>query len=136
MTRANWIAAPEYFALNQACVAINAAFNGFGCYLVGSALERRDHRDVDVRYIMDDDEFDAMFRAGGTTRDAYWSLICLSVSVWLREQTGLPVDFQIQRQSDCNADPQNEGKHRDALGIFHHYPGKLPSHLPKTGGAP
>lgn len=109
------------------CVAINKAFGGFGCYLVGSALERRDHRDVDVRYIMGDEEFDAMFRAGDTVRDAYWSLLCLSISVWLRDVTGLPVDFQIQRQSDCNADPQNNGKRRDALGIFLDYPGKRPS---------
>lgn len=130
MKRANWLPAPEFFALNQACAAINRAFDGFGCYLVGSSLERRDYRDVDVRYIMGDVEFDAMFGRGGDARDAYWSLLCLTISVWLRETTGLPVDFQIQRQTDCNAEFDGA---RSALGHFHDYPGKRPSDL--NGGA-
>jgi hypothetical protein len=127
-TRANWLAAPAYFNLNAACAIINNAFEkGFGCYLVGSSLERRDHRDVDVRYIMDDASFDVMFRCGGErAHDGLWSLMCLSISLWLSQQSGLPVDFQIQRQSDANAKHKGE---RSALGIFLAYPGELPSKL-------
>lgn len=126
MRRANWLPAPGYFALNAACAIINSAFeNGFGCYLVGSSLERRDHRDVDVRYIMDDASFDAMFRCGGErAHDALWSLMCLSISLWLSQQSGLPVDFQIQRQTDAN---ERHKGNRSALGIFLAYPGELPS---------
>lgn len=124
--RANWLPAPAYFNLNAACAIINAAFEGgFGCYLVGSSLERRDHRDVDVRYIMRDEEFDRLFPCGGErAHDALWSLMCLSISLWLSQQSGLPVDFQIQRQSNANA--KHKGR-RSALGVFLAYPGELPS---------
>src|SRR6478609_9509604 len=55
------VGAPACFALEAACQDINRAFGGFGCYLVGSALERPDWRDIDVRFIMSDDEFTAEF---------------------------------------------------------------------------
>ena len=124
--RANWLPAPAYCNLNAACAIINSAFRGgFGCYLVGSSLERRDHRDVDVRYIMGDEEFDRLFPCGGDrVHDALWSLMCLSISLWLSQQSGLPVDFQIQRQSNANA--KHKGR-RSALGVFLAYPGELPS---------
>jgi hypothetical protein len=129
--RANWLPAPHYFNLNAACAIINKAFeSGFGCYLVGSSLERRDHRDVDVRYIMGDAEFDRMFRCGGErAHDALWSLMCLSISLWLSQQSGLPVDFQVQRQSDANA--KHTGN-RSALGIFLAYPGELPNNAERV----
>ena len=124
-TRANWLPASGYFNLNAACAIINSAFEGgFGCYLVGSSMERRDFRDVDVRYIMGDAEFDRMFPCGGDrAHSALWSLMCLSISLYLSQQSGLPVDFQIQRQTNANAD--NEGRPRSALGVFLAYPGKF-----------
>ncbi len=126
-TRANWLPAPHYFHLNQCCDFINRAFGKFGCYLVGSSLQHRDYRDVDVRFIMDDKAFDEMFKGSGETcANAYWSLLCLTISLWLRQQTGLPVDFQIQKQSHANE--KHKGI-RSALGIFHEYPGELPSDL-------
>lgn len=132
--RANYLPAPHMFALNQACTVINKALDGFGCYLVGSSLERRDYRDVDVRYIMADDAFDRLFRVRPQDADGpsagwanpLWSLMCLSISVWLRDQTKLPIDFQIQRQTQANAN--HDGK-RSALGIFLDYPSERPSDL-------
>jgi hypothetical protein len=53
--RSHYVGAPAIFHLSNACVLINESFGDFGCYLVGSALERRDYRDVDVRFIMDDE---------------------------------------------------------------------------------
>ena len=67
-------------------------------YLVGSATAKDDYRDVDIRTILDDDEFDALF--GG--REFFWSLTCLGISTYLHEVTGLPVDFQIQRRAEAN----------------------------------
>src|SRR5208282_4496459 len=52
--KANYIGSPQVFALEQACRSINEAFDGYGCYLVGSCIERPDWRDVDVRFIMPD----------------------------------------------------------------------------------
>lgn len=120
--RANWVPAPNFYNLNQACALINRAFNAT-CYLVGSSLERRDYRDVDVRLILDDAAYDALFPLGLDWADAFWSLICTTTSLWLRQQTDLPIDFQIQRQTDANR--LHEGK-RSALGTFLNYPGEAP----------
>jgi len=38
-------------------------------YLVGSVLERPDYRDVDVRIMLDDEPFIAMFGGAGTVRE-------------------------------------------------------------------
>lgn len=134
--RANYVAAPGFYNLNQACRLVNDAFGGsFGCYLVGSSLERRDYRDVDVRCILEDEAFDRLFRVRPQDAESgvagwlnpLWSLMCTSISLWLSQQTGLPVDFQIQRQTQANA--QHPGKKRSALGIFLDYPGERPSDL-------
>ena len=50
--KVNYVGAPAVFALEQACAQVCEAFAGFGCYLVGSAIDRPDWRDVDIRFIM------------------------------------------------------------------------------------
>ena len=127
--RANYVAAPAYFNLNQACVVVNRAldpFGGFGCYLVGSSLYRKDHRDVDVRFLMSDEGYDRMFRTQIGWLDPLWSLLCASVSLWLSQQSGLPVDFQIQRMTQAN---EGHDGLRSAIGILYDYPGEKPSLL-------
>lgn len=121
--RAHFIGAPEFFHLDLLCRVINEAFGeyGYGTYLVGSSLHRRDFRDVDVRFIMADAEFDRLFpevagaSAGCWSRCSAWSLICGAVSEWLAKRSGLPIDFQIQRMTEANAE-FNEP--RNALGVF------------------
>jgi hypothetical protein len=131
--RANWIPAPHYYNLNQACVILNKAFGDFGCYLVGSSLKRKDFRDVDVRYILEDSTYDRLFGAPGGWTNALWSLMCTTISAWLSQQTGLPVDFQIQRMTQANEDhSRKDGHDRSPLGIFVDYPGERPTDL-KTG---
>ncbi len=116
--RANWLPAPAFFNLNQACRVLTEAF-GHHVYLVGSSLARRDHRDVDVRCILPDEEFDRLFpnQADMTRHDltAFWSLLCVAVSEWLSNRTGLPIDFQIQRMTQAN---EKFPGPRHALGIF------------------
>jgi hypothetical protein len=114
-TRANWIGVPAFFNLNQACAVLNAAFGWGSTFLVGSSLERRDFRDVDVRTMLDDEVFDRLFPGGGNQNCAYWSLICSSISLYLAQHSGLPVDFQIQRRTEANR--QYKGR-RHAVGIF------------------
>lgn len=112
------VGAPAIFALDQACVHIIQAFNSYGCYLVGSALERPDWRDVDVRLIMDDKEFAALFPAvvneGAWEHDPRWLLLTVSISGWLSKATGLPIDFQFQPQTHANA--RHKGR-RQPLGL-------------------
>lgn len=126
MQRANYLPAPHYFNLEHACQTINTALGDFGCYLVGSSLQRRDYRDVDVRFIMNNDQFDHLFPGVGDTNPskcALWSLMCVMISQWLSRQTDLPIDFQIQRQSVANREHRpRDGHPRSALGIFLAYP--------------
>lgn len=101
------VGAPACFALELACQHLNRAFGGFGCYLVGSAIERPDWRDVDVRLVMPDDEFLVLFPDVDLTChnwefDPRWLLMTVSISDHLRKVTGLPVDFQFQPQGPTN----------------------------------
>jgi hypothetical protein len=125
--RANYVPAPAFFRLNHACLVVNRAFgSGFGCYLVGSALVRRDFRDVDVRLILPDSEYARLFRdPQGGWLNPLWSLLCVTVSLWMSQGTGLPIDFQIQSQTHANE--AHPGGARAALGIFLDYPGERPS---------
>lgn len=67
-------------------------------YLVGTVLTSADWRDVDVRMIMDDDEFDATF-----ANPLLWEAFCITATSWLTSLTLLPIDFQVQRMSEANA---------------------------------
>jgi hypothetical protein len=118
--KASHIGAPAVFKLELACQQLHKAFpESFGCYLVGSAQERPDWRDVDVRCIMVDDEFTKMFPNGGLTPSAWefdqrWLILTTSISQWLRDQTGLPIDFQFQAQTFANKAHPGQ---RSALGM-------------------
>lgn len=94
---------------------IYAAF-GHLPYLVGSAAVSKQWRDVDLRLILPDDEFDALFPGinQATWADAKWALLCAGISELAKARTGLPVDFQIQRQSWANAKYQG---YRHPVGL-------------------
>lgn len=95
---------------------INDAF-GYLPYLVGSAATGKEWRDVDVRLMLPDDEFDALFptHTRPARHDGRWGLICAALSELAKARSGLPVDFQIQRMSWAN-DHYPEGM-RVPLGI-------------------
>lgn len=123
--RAHRLLPADQFNLNRACQAIVDAFD-WNVYHVGSSLraltEGTPWRDVDVRCMLDDDEFDRMFP--GAWPSAYdeptsWRLALLntSMSEWLAARTGLPIDFQFQRLTQANAKFSGPGG-RSALGIF------------------
>lgn len=113
MTRKSHLTTSEFTILNNACIPITDAFDG-PPYLVGSVTERGDFRDVDLRVILLDEEFDALFCG----RERLWSLMCMSISHHLRAVTGLPVDFQIQRMTEANE--KYSAGYRTALGLDPH----------------
>lgn len=95
--------------LDKACADIRLAF-GHPPYLVGTAgFGEGPFRDVDVRLILGDDEFDAVC----PTRER-WELLCQAVGAWLSERTGLPVDFQVQQMTAAN---ENHPGPRNPLGM-------------------
>ena len=94
--------------LDDACALIRCAFGM--PYLVGSAGigGRKDWHDVDVRLILSDEEFDALCPTA-----ARWELLSIAIGDYLRHRTRLPIDFQIQRQTEANA---KHSKPRNPLG--------------------
>ena len=106
-------------SLMAALMIVEQAFNET-CYMVGSATEERDYRDVDVRVIMNDEKFDVLFGDTGGHTQAFWTLVCISISAWLKQCTGLPIDFQVQRRSRVKESDWN--KLRDPLMITNHSP--------------
>lgn len=82
---------------------IVADYFGHTAYHVGSSLARKDWRDVDVRLILPDDEFNARFgRLRSAEVNPKLAAVTLAFCALGKEMTGLPVDFQIQPMSHAN----------------------------------
>ena len=109
--RTDLLTTVEMYNLDAACRLIRRAFRGARPYLVGTAGAggADTYRDVDVRLMLDDDEFAAV-----CPDLARWELLCVTISAYLSERTGLPVDFQIQRTREANE--RYGGKMRNPLG--------------------
>ena len=113
--RTMFLSVEELWRLANAVRPVEDAFGGENAWLVGSVLERADWRDVDIRIIIDDEHYRRLFRplvndVDGTAvgvLDQFRMLIQTAISAMLRESTHLPVDFQIQSQTEAN---QYEGK--------------------------
>lgn len=104
--------------LDRACSLIREAFD-HPPYLVGSAgigEKGQTYRDIDVRLILHDDEFDGLFG----DRPKLWEAVCIGLGSWLVQQTGLPVDFQIQRMTEAN---EKHSGPRNPLGMHREYAG-------------
>ena len=110
--RTDLLTTVELYNLDAACRLISRAFDGGPPYLVGTAADGSadSYRDVDVRLMLDDEEFAAV-----CPTLARWELLCLAFSAYLRERTGLPVDFQIQRTTEANE--RYGGKIRNPVGM-------------------
>lgn len=79
-------------------------------YLVGSAARGEAFRDVDVRLMLDDDEFERV--TGGSA--ARLAALNVAFTLWGQQATGLPIDFQLQDTTATNAEHNGV---RNALGI-------------------
>lgn len=106
--RVSYLTVAQAYNFNHACRAILAA--GFHAYHVGSSIERPDYRDVDLRAILDDAEFDALF----VNRERL-DLLNVALSEWLSARAALPIDFQFQRRTKANA--EFGGRPRNAMGF-------------------
>lgn len=102
---------PGWLLLNVFGDLVRDAF-GETAYLVGSATRRKTWRDVDVRVMLSDEVYAAAYplRPGvalphpipvGTS----WAAVSMAFSALGRQLTGLPVDFQVQSQTQANAEP-------------------------------
>jgi hypothetical protein len=108
---------PHLLHLNAFGRELHEAFGQYA-YLVGSAAVGKTWRDVDVRLMLDDPEFDTLFpnHTQPGRCDGRWSLICAAISDLGKQRTGLPIDFQIQRTTEAN--DLYGGQVRQALGLY------------------
>lgn len=98
------------FILDLACKPIAKAFDGGVC-LVGTSATRQAYRDVDVRLILEDERYDRLSAAIGLEAIFFLSL---AIGQYIASLTGLPIDFQFQRQTEANA---NHDGIRNPLGV-------------------
>lgn len=107
--RSTFLIQSDFDRLEDWCRMIYAIF-GRPPYLVGSATERADFRDVDVRVMLPDEAFDSVFRG----RLEPVRFLNRGLSVWGQRETGLPIDFQVQRYSNAVAEFT---KPRNPMGV-------------------
>jgi len=102
VSRATYLSPPDMFRLDWACRPVRLAFDT-PPYLVGSALERADYRDIDLRLILDDKRFKKLVGDSGELL----LLLNIALSGLITATAGqrAPIDFQIQCQSEANAIP-------------------------------
>lgn len=95
---------PATIKLHQFGAVVRDAF-GEVPYHVGSSVKAKTGwRDVDVRLILSDEDFARIVGELTVPRclNARWNALCLAFAALGREMTGLPVDFQIDQQTDAN----------------------------------
>lgn len=115
----DYLTCEQRFRLDEACRVFSEAFE-FGVFLVGSVMQRADFRDVDVRAIVSDDVFARLYPGADprdSALDAYWALSMAAFSLYLRNATGLPIDFQVQQMTAANTEFTGP---RNALGLGGH----------------
>lgn len=109
----------DLHVLDGACAQIRhwlALDREEGIYLVGSAERQKSGwRDVDVRAILTDENFDSLFQVepDGMALIGLWEMLSAGGSAYLRMVTGLPIDFQIQRRTEAD---EQWGDYRNPLG--------------------
>lgn len=104
--KASYVGVPAIFELTMACNVLIRAY-GASIYHVGSSLERADWRDVDLVMILDDEAFtkefpNAPLHSAAWEHDPKWLVLTVSLSKWLSEKSGVPVDFKFQPRTFAN----------------------------------
>lgn len=89
-------------------------------YHVGSSVFGKQWRDVDVRLLLPDEEYERLGLGDPAHphENAKWVSLVMAFSALGKTMTGLPIDFQIQQQSYANEHyKQEEGCIRSALCV-------------------
>lgn len=108
-TYAHYLSTVQWFNLNT-CVQPICKMFGYQVFLVGSALQRKDWRDVDIRIIVNLDSYGEWFKT-----EHHRKCMGMMMSEWLSARTGLPIDLQIQGMDEANKEYGDQP--RNALGI-------------------
>jgi len=111
---------PRWILLQKFGELIRDAFGEIP-YHVGSSVMNKVWRDVDVRLILDDEDY-VLLGFGNPELPEYnrcWRAVCRAWCALGRDVTGLPIDFQIQSNTFANTSfSSKEEKHiRSALFV-------------------
>lgn len=115
---------PQELYLEEFGQMLRAVF-GNDVYMVGSATRTTAFRDVDVRAILDAEEWVAWFPRlkvqsveSDWQRDPAWASITRAFAELGRRVTGLPIDFQVQPVEYANSRyPPSAGHARHPIGL-------------------
>ena len=114
--KSSGVGQPQTFYLNWFGQLV---FDVFGSppYLVGSATQHKKWRDVDIRLILTDEQWKVLgFGSDPKYPSRSWAPLCMAFSALGKHITGLPIDFQIQQQTDANT--RNKGQREALLWIY------------------
>ncbi len=95
--RGSYLLLVDFERVEDWCRLVRVLF-GDTPFMVGSVNDRPDFRDVDIRLILRDAKYDRTWRNPLKVR-----LMNRAISTWGQRETGLPIDFQIQRMTEANA---------------------------------
>lgn len=113
MSRQTFLLLTDFERIEEWCQKVRVLFRGVrhvGVFLVGSALTTKDYRDIDLRLMLRDEAWDE----GGWSDPVKTRYMNAALSTWGQRETGLPIDFQVQRMSTANASFAGP---RDPMGI-------------------
>jgi hypothetical protein len=125
---------PAYLKLNHFGRVVGEFFDETA-YLVGSAVKGKGWRDVDVRIMLADEAYEALFGAlpdRPRCLNLKWNAACLAFTALGKEMTGLPIDFQIDGQTEANEKYGDRPRH--ALIYADFIARTLVEPTPKDGG--
>lgn len=112
---------PHWLKLDAFGRIVMEAFpEALGCYHVGSSLKSKKWRDVDVRLMLTDEDFEKLIGPHTSPKclNPRWNALCLAFTALAVEATGLNVDFQIDQMSEANRlYPLEGGYLRSSLGL-------------------
>jgi hypothetical protein len=112
------VGAPEWVYLEKYGEMIRVAFGAIP-YHVGSSLTQKvGWRDVDVRIIMNDVEWEHCEFGEPDNPSKKCVAFNVAFSELGRKMTGLPIDFQIQQQTYANKNFPPSEHPRSAIGIL------------------
>jgi hypothetical protein len=108
------VGSPAYYYLQQFGSHVWDVF-GEPPYQVGSSVESKKWRDVDVVAILSDEDWEKWDLGDLPTQpNAKCITLCMAFSELGKRMTGLPIDFKIQQFTDANK--RFKGR-RNALGM-------------------
>jgi len=97
---------PAALALDEFGSEVVAAFGDFAYHVGSSLTQKAGWRDVDVRLILADDEYEKQGYGDPAQpwQSQKWRATVSAWSAYGRHLTGLPIDFQVQQQTRANAE--------------------------------